>query len=45
VDNLPVSTAVEGLKRDLKIIGVGLDYEKFEVKGISAKLWTTYRHC
>jgi hypothetical protein len=42
VDSLPVSTTVEGLKRDLKkIIGVELDYEKFEVKGISAKLWTT----
>jgi hypothetical protein len=42
VDNLPVSTTVEGLKGDLKkIIGTELDYEKFEVKGISARLWTT----
>jgi hypothetical protein len=42
VDNLPVSTTVEGLKRDLKkVIGVELDYEKFEVKGILARLWTT----
>jgi hypothetical protein len=42
VDNLPAGTTVEGLKRDLKkIIGVELDYEKFELKGISARLWTT----